>query len=137
MNKKNTIKKRISKKQKEFLEVYKQKACNVSLTCEAVKIGRTTYYKWRKENKEFDKLCEEVELSLIDLAETQLLKNIREGKETSLIFFLVNRAPDRWKSVNKLEFTPTAETTKKIDIILDSLGKMLKGNEKEEKSDKE
>jgi hypothetical protein len=41
---------------------------------------------------------------MINEAETQLLKNIKMGKETSLIFFLVNRAPDKWRSINKVEY---------------------------------
>jgi len=44
-----------------------------------------------------------VEASLIDLAESQLLVNIKKGNIVALIFFLCNRAGDRWQNVNRGE----------------------------------
>lgn len=84
-------------KKQLFLDSYLSKACNKSETCKSVGIGRTTFYTWYNTDSVFKEAIDELEVSLVDLAETQLLKNIRAGKETSLIFFLTNRAPERWK----------------------------------------
>jgi len=95
--------KSVEVRKKKFLEVFRKELCNISATCEKLKISRDTYYKWLKKDKKFKKSIEEVKDLMINEAETQLLKNIKMGKETSLIFFLVNRAPDRWRSINKVE----------------------------------
>ena len=86
--KRNTIK-------DKFLEMYQKKACNISEACKSADVRRATYYKWRKDDDEFCKQCEEIEEGMIDFAETQLFKNIKDGKETSLIFFLKCRAKKR------------------------------------------
>ena len=89
----------------EFCEVYKRKACNVTAACDAVGISRETYYEWRRNDKEFDQKCKEIEESLIDLAEVQLIKNIREGNQRAVEFFLKNRAAERWKDKREQEIT--------------------------------
>ncbi|MEA1964726.1 MAG: phBC6A51 family helix-turn-helix protein [Candidatus Aerophobetes bacterium] len=89
---------------KRFFEVYKRKACNVTAACDAVGISRQTYYEWRKE-EEFTQKCEEAEESLLDMAEVQLIKNIREGNERALEFYLCNRAPNRWKKTIKQDLS--------------------------------
>jgi len=99
----DTVFARISKNQDLFIEAYKRKACNISLSCEAIKINRLAYYEWRRKYKDFDNRCREVEASLIDLAESQLLVNIKKGNIVALIFFLCNRAGDRWQNVNRGE----------------------------------
>jgi hypothetical protein len=78
-----------------FIQTYVKKACNISETCKVVDINRDTYYRWRKNDEEFRKACESAEESLIDFAETQLMNNIKYGKETSLIFFLKCKAKKR------------------------------------------
>jgi len=87
-----------------FFEVYKKKACNITAACDAVGISRQTYYEWRKE-KEFDDKCKEVEESLVDMAEVQLIKNIRDGNQRALEFFLKNRAVNRWKDKIEQRFS--------------------------------
>lgn len=91
-------------KKAHALKVFREKACNVSLTCEAIGISRTAWYAWKESDPEFKEKVKEIDESLIDLAETQLMKNIRDGKETSLIFFLKNKAPDRWRDRKELDF---------------------------------
>ena len=48
-----------------------------------------------REDKKFETKVSDVGESNIDFAETVLLKNIREGKETSLIFFLKTKGRER------------------------------------------
>lgn len=85
------------------LQVLARTACNVSEACKQLKIGRTTFYNWCKEDEIFRLRVEDIRLSLIDLAESKLMSNIIEGKETSLIFFLTNRAPERWKHKDQMK----------------------------------
>lgn len=105
-----------SDKKEQFFEVYKKKACNISVTCEAIGISRETYYQWRKE-QDFDNQCRTVEESLVDMAETQLLKNIRSGNQRAVEFFLKNKAPDRWK--DKHDYQHSGEV--KAILVIDRL----------------
>lgn len=84
----------LTKKQKDFLKVLRAKACNISSSCEAFGISRETHYEWLT-NLTYKKEYESIKESLIDFAESQLLKNIQNGKEASLIFFLKCRAKHR------------------------------------------
>ena len=91
------------KKIKELASLFKTKACNVSAMCEALGISRQSWYQWKIKSPDFADAIKETEASMIDFAETQLFKNIAAGKETSLIFYLLNRAPDRWQDKRNIE----------------------------------
>src|SRR3989344_4036445 len=69
-----------------------QTACNKS------SVGRSTYYVWRKDDKEFarsaDKALREGKGFISDMAISQLIKKIQEGNTTSLIFWLKNHHAD-------------------------------------------
>jgi transposase-like protein len=78
-----------------FVEALLNSAGNISHACKKVGISRNTYYEWRKEEKEFDKACEEQQEAIIDLVETKLMTNIQEGKTAEIIFFLKTKAKHR------------------------------------------
>lgn len=79
----------------KFLELYKKNACNISVTCSQVGVSRRWYYENRKKDSKFEEELASMEEEMIDFAETQLFRNIKEGKETSLIFFLKCKAKSR------------------------------------------
>ena len=81
------IKKKEDKKA-EFIQAYELSGGNVSVSCKKVLISRETYYRWCRDDKEFNSKCREVDESLLDLAETMLMKAIKDGKTAELIFFL-------------------------------------------------
>lgn len=66
----------------------------VEAACSKIGIGRTTFYRWKKEDKEFAERAEEAicqGLSLIsDIAESQLINAIKTGQLTAIIFWLRN-----------------------------------------------
>jgi hypothetical protein len=111
------------RRQELFIQIFENKACNVSLACKAVNIHRSTYYDWRKKYSEFADKCDEIEYGLIDMAESQLYINIRNGKETSLIFFLCNRRPERWRNVQHIGIDVTSKTME----VADRLAKIITG----------
>jgi hypothetical protein len=83
------------KKREDFLQAYELSGGNVSVSCKKIKISRETYYRWCREDREFDKKCREVDESLLDLAETMLMKAIKDGKTAELIFFLKTKGKVR------------------------------------------
>ena len=66
----------------------------VQIACEKTGTGRTTYYRWRKEDEAFkteaDAALKEGKSLVNDVAESQLLSAIREGNMTAIIFWLKN-----------------------------------------------
>ncbi|HAS85157.1 MAG TPA: hypothetical protein DCS23_03785 [Candidatus Yonathbacteria bacterium] len=66
----------------------------VQVACEKSGVGRSTYYAWRKDDKEFAKLADIAmrsgELFINDMAESRLIQNIQNGHTTSIIFWLKN-----------------------------------------------
>lgn len=91
----NTSKK-LNKKQKLFIDTFASRcACNVAATCKAVAISRRAYYKWLENNPTFKEAIELEQDSLLDLAETKLLQNIKDGKEASIFFFLKTKGKKR------------------------------------------
>lgn len=80
---------------KELIAVYEKKGCNVSSTCTALGINRTTFYNWRKQNSKIDEQLTSVEESVIDFAESKLVEHINDGDTTCLIFFLKTKGKNR------------------------------------------
>lgn len=77
---------------KEFLGKFFDFLGNVKKTCNAVGISRMAYYKWRREDKEFEKeadlIKEAARQSMIDSAEEGLRNGVDEGNLTAIIFTL-------------------------------------------------
>lgn len=81
--------------QKEALCEQLKKTPIVQLACEKTGLGRATYYRWRKDDKEFAKEADEaihegVKL-MNDMAESQLLSAIKDKNLTAIIFWLKHR----------------------------------------------
>lgn len=82
-------------KKDKFIELYPKNACNISKTCKEVNIDRQTYYNWIDADKEFNKRCKDEEEGLIDFTESMLMKNISDGKEISILFYLKTKGKGR------------------------------------------
>lgn len=96
MNSRVSIQKRIIGDQKLLLEQFR-KTPIVETSCQKVGIGRSSYYRWRAENKDFalaadEALSEGVKL-VNDFAESQLLSAIKQGNLTGVMYWLNHRHP--------------------------------------------
>lgn len=93
MGKERAIQKRQDQEKSILIEQLK-KTPIVQIACEKTGTGRTTYYRWRKEDQEFEKEADialkEGKSLVNDVAESQLLGAIREGNMTAIIFWLKN-----------------------------------------------
>ena len=92
---KNTQNTRTVTKKEAFLQALKNNLCNITDACKSANIHRRTYYSWIEKDEEFKEECECVEESLLDLAETKLLENIRNNDNTAIIFFLKTKGRKR------------------------------------------
>jgi len=102
----------MTKKQKLFIEHFKR-CGNVSKTCEAVGIGRTTFYNWYKLREDFAQEIDNIKEAVIDNVEDKLIEKIEAGDITAIIFFLKTRAKHRGYA-EKLEVSQQGEPQKVI-----------------------
>mgnify|MGYP001354216675 CR=1 FL=1 len=95
MAKKSTIEKRIAKEKKQFLDILSQNAGIISASCRAANISRFTFYKWYNEDTEFAEKVDDVKEMQKDLCEAQILKKMKDGDTTMLIFYAKTQMKDR------------------------------------------
>lgn len=79
----------------EFFEIYKKSSCLVSTACSAFGVSRATFYARRRDDPVFDARCTDVEEMVKDFGEAALLKKIKEGDTTCIIFFAKTKLKDR------------------------------------------
>lgn len=85
-----------NKKKAELIEQLK-KTPIIQIACDKVGVGRATFYRWRKEDKDF---AESVEQSLTDgaylvsdMAESKLISAIKKENLAAIIFWLKSHHP--------------------------------------------
>lgn len=67
----------------------------VTTACKTVGIDRTTHYRWLKEDESYKEATEDIENVSLDFAESQLLKQIKDGNTTATIFYLKTKGKKR------------------------------------------
>ena len=85
----------LSKEQQKVLRVFTKKNCNISKTCVAANISRSTFWKWEKESRDFRiavRLCRDF---LVDLAESKLKILINKGNPDIAKFVAKTLGKDR------------------------------------------
>ncbi len=75
----------------------------VSAACGGAGINRNTFYKWYEQDPEFAKEVDAAQKSRVHHVEDSLYKKAMAGNLTAIIFYLCNRAPEKWKNVQKVE----------------------------------
>lgn len=90
---------------------------SVNAACQAAKVSVPTLWAWRKANKRLDVLVKTIYDSRIAIVEDALYKLALEGNPTAQIFFLKNRAVDRWRDKQEIDHNGNEGT--KIILIRD------------------
>lgn len=105
----------LSKKQKDFLKIFKNKLGIVSTACEASNVSRAMYYRWLNENKLFKEKVEEAYEGLKDFGELALLKAMQAGNPACIIFFNKSKNKDRGY-IERTEIEHSGEVKNKIEM---------------------
>ncbi len=138
-----TIKNRKKKEQGLLLEQFKRTPI-VQVACEKIGIGRATFYRWKKEDKEFaiqaDDALLQGSLLINDMAESQLISAIRDQNLGAIVFWLKHHHPNyttrvevtaRLKADNEV-LTPDQEALVNKALRLASLVPSLKKEDRHE-----
>jgi len=123
----NAIEKRQAKSKELIIEQLK-KTPIVQIACEKAGVGRATYYRWKKEDKEFAKTADEALIegnSLInDMAESQLISAIRDQNLGAIVFWLKHHHPSyttRLEVTAKLKNTDEKLTPEQENLVMKAL----------------
>tara|TARA_R110000824_G_scaffold227945_2_gene415757 strand:+ start:828 stop:1223 length:396 start_codon:yes stop_codon:yes gene_type:complete len=76
----------LSKRQKDFLAIFKSNLCLVTQSCNQSNVSRAMYYRWL-EQELFNQAVEETKETTKDFGEHALYKLIKEGNPSAVIFF--------------------------------------------------
>ena len=103
---------------KGLIEALEKSLGVVTTACKQVGIGRTTFYNYYNEDKEFAKKVDDIENVALDFAESQLHKQIQDGSTAATIFLLKTRGKKRGY-VERQEITGAegVPTDVKIEIL--------------------
>jgi hypothetical protein len=95
----------------KFLEILEETPL-VNYACKKSGIGRTTVYRWMKEDEIFKVQVNDAiangRSAWIDLAESALLKNVKDGKMDAIKFFLRHN-DKRYLAVRSIYMEPLAK----------------------------
>lgn len=80
-----------------------ENAVSITKACESAEVSRKTFYEWCHKDPDFKAKVYAAKESRIAVAEDQLFKNVMEGSQKAIEFYLCNRAKLRWQNVNKVE----------------------------------
>lgn len=116
----SNIEKRQDKLKILLIEQFK-KTPIVQIACEKVGVSRATYYRWKHDDEEFAQIADESlsegKLLINDMAESQLISEIKNKNMTAIIFWLKHNHPS---------FSTRVEIiTKKKDFELSDEEKVL------------
>ena len=99
--KKNEYRKTVNerlKKDKELMLKALREMPIIAVACEKASVGRTTFYSWRKNNKEFLRLSDEAmkngEEFLNDMAKSQLVSLMKDKYWPPIKYYLEHRHPE-------------------------------------------
>lgn len=91
----------------------------IQVTCEKLGIARATFYRWKQRDQKFssavDKALHEGSLLINDMAESQLITQIKNANLTAIIFWLKYHHRGYTKEV--LATLPNPPTKIKVEII--------------------
>ncbi len=81
---------------KDFLKEL-AKTANVSYACNKMGVGRTTYYKWRQDDRDFRKTSDlairDGRANITDIAEQALMMRVKDKDLNAIKFVLMHNSP--------------------------------------------
>jgi ACT domain-containing protein len=86
---------KIQQNKKALLIALEKSMGIVTNACKIVKLDRSTFYKYYNEDEKFASDVDNMQDYVLDFAESKLLENIKDKKETSIIFYLKTKGRKR------------------------------------------
>ena len=94
-NNDKTIHERVLTDKERMLEELNKTSGIVSSACKAAGISRMTFYRWYNEDPDFKEKVDDVKELQKDFCEALILKKMKDGDTTMLIFYAKTQMKDR------------------------------------------
>lgn len=88
----------------------------VTAACKEVGISRDSYYDYYNKDAEFRRKVDDINEIVIDFAESQLYKKIKEGSERSILFLMKYKGKKRGYT-DSIDITSGGKTITEIKLI--------------------
>jgi hypothetical protein len=88
----------------------------ITAACREVGISRETFYRWLREDTAFKEKVDDIEDITLDYVESQLYKQIRDGSERSILFYMKYKGRKRGYS-DSLDITSGGDKITEIRLI--------------------
>lgn len=95
------VRNRVAGSKKELLTALGKSSGIVSSACKAAGISRVTFYKWYNEDADFAEKVDDIKELQKDFCEALILKKMKEGDTTMIIFYAKTQMKDRGYSERK------------------------------------
>jgi len=82
-------------KKEDLLQALEKALGVVSTACKKVGIGRATFYRWCKEDEDFNAEVQAIQDVALDFAESKLFEQIQDGSTAATIFYLKTKGKRR------------------------------------------
>jgi len=115
----------LKKKQKLMIEALKNQLGVITSAAILCKISRATHYVWMNESEDYRIAVEEIPEITNDFVENALLKQIKEGNTTAIIFYCKTKMKGRGY-IEKQELEVTQKNTFTKDELMEDIKKTLK-----------
>lgn len=104
---------RTKNKKKEFLGNLARMMFDITSSCDATHIGRTTFYEWMKKDQAFNRAVMQVEHENVDAIESVVMQQIRKG-DGNLAFKALQALSPKYKPTLKTEIVTGHRTLEDI-----------------------
>lgn len=85
----------MEEKKERFLTALRQGYGIIATACEAIGIGRSTYYRWYNTDPAFRERVDEITETQVDFVESKLMQSINANDTTAIIFYLKTKGKKR------------------------------------------
>lgn len=101
---------------KAMIEALEKSLCVVTTAAKIAGIDRGSHYNWLKNDPEYAKEVKNLENIVLDFAESQLHKQIKDGNTTATIFLLKTKGKSRGY-IERQEVITDSDNFFKVEII--------------------
>lgn len=118
-------------RKKAMVEAMVQAMGVVSMACRSVELDRSTHYKWMKEDEEYRAAIDDIDSIVLDFAEHQLHKKIKQGNTAAIMFFLARKGKGRGYGVKDLEDVEVDDLEEKVIVMIPDNNRLKKVEKKD------
>lgn len=114
---------KVKENKKKLLQELQKTSGIVAFACQKAGVSRVTFYKYRKDDPEFAEQVQDIMEVQIDVAESALLKKIRDKDLTAIIFYLKTKGKERGYIErhdydHRMRHEVTQETAQEISYLM-------------------